>query len=281
VISGKGGTGKTTLVAALSRLKNNIVVADCDVDAPDLHLLLKPEVKKEFEFKGGEIAYIDKKLCKQCGLCISVCQFNAISDDYIVDEFFCEGCGVCEWMCPEKAIQMKEKIHGKYFISDIKTGKMVHAELYPGEENSGKLVSEVKKLAREVAEKEKIKEILIDGAPGIGCPVIASLSNVSLALIVTEPTVSGIHDLERVVSLCEFFKVKVEVVINKFNLNEAKAREIENYCNKKNISIPAKIPFSLEILEALKQGLSIVDYKPDSEFSKIFMNLNSKLWSVE
>jgi len=278
VISGKGGTGKTTLVSSLSNLKNGIVVADCDVDAPDLHLILRPKVREEFEFKGGEFAYIDRKYCKMCGICVSVCQFDAISKDYIVDTFSCEGCGVCEWNCPEGAIHMKEKVQGKYFISDIETGKMVHAELYPGEENSGKLVSEVKKLAREVATKEGIENILIDGAPGIGCPVIASLSNVDFAIIVSEPTVSGIHDLERVISLCEFFKVKAKVVINKFDLNESKTEEIEEFCNKKNIPVLAKIPFSLEVVEALRQGLSVVEYKPNNGISKMFEELNFKLW---
>lgn len=281
VISGKGGTGKTTLVAALTCFKNDIVVADCDVDAPDLHLLLKPEVEREFEFKGEEIAYIDKKLCKQCGVCISVCQFDAISDDYVVDEFSCEGCGVCEWMCPAKSIVMKERIQGKYFISSIKAGKMVHAQLFPGAENSGKLVTKVKNLAREVATEEKAEGILIDGAPGIGCPVIASLSRVNLALIVTEPTVSGVHDLKRIVELAEFFKIKVKVIINKFDLNILKTEEIEDYCRSKRISVVSKIPFYYEMIEALNRGLSIVEYSSNPEILNPYEDISREIWEGE
>jgi len=278
VISGKGGTGKTTFVSSIAKLSKNIVVADCDVDAPDLHLILNPKVLKEFEFKGGELAYIDKTKCKECGICISVCEFHAISEDYVVDNFSCEGCWVCQWKCPYNAITMKEKTQGKYFISEITTGKMVHAKLNPAEENSGKLVTEVKKLAREVAEKEGVEKILIDGSPGIGCPVIASFGNINVAIIITEPTVSGLHDLKRVIELAEFFKVNSKVIINKFDLNIDKTIEIEDYCKGKNIDIIAKIPFSKEIIEALNKGLSIVEYNTESEISKIFRDLSVKLW---
>ena len=278
IISGKGGTGKTTLTAALARLQKNIVVADCDVDAPDLHLLLKPEIKRTFEFKGGKEAVINKKFCNACGSCVRVCQFDAISSDFEVDPVSCEGCGVCVWNCPVNAISMNEKTAGEYFISDFSNGIMVHALLAPGEENSGKLVSQVKKVSKEQAEDNDFENILIDGAPGIGCPVIASLSGVNLALIVTESTISGKHDLERVLSLCGHFKIPAEVVINKFDINPKKAAEIENYCKEKNIKIAGKIPFAKEIYEALRNAETVVDYKPECEVSKIIKKLNETLW---
>jgi len=278
VISGKGGTGKTTFVSSMARLKENIVVADCDVDAPDLHLILMPKVLKEFEFKGGEVAYIDKNLCQECEICRDVCQFDAISEDYVVDTFSCEGCWLCQWKCPFNAVNMLGKIQGKYFISDIPNGKMIHAKLKPGEENSGQLVTEVKKVARKVAEENNINDILIDGSPGIGCPVIASFTNVDLTVIVTEPSVSGVHDLKRVISLAEHFKIKVKIIINKFDLNLEKTREIEDYALDKGIEVIAKIPFSYEVIDAINKGLSIVEYNPESEVANILRNLSYKLW---
>ncbi|NWF52770.1 MAG: 4Fe-4S binding protein, partial [Nitrospirae bacterium] len=198
VISGKGGTGKTILTASFASLAKNKVMADCDVDAADLHLLLQPEIKERHEFRSGVTATIDKELCQGCGECISVCRFNAISEDFTVDPISCEGCTICSYVCPAGAIKLEENISGEWFVSETKYGPFVHAKLGIAEENSGKLVSVVRQKAKEIAEKENLDYVIIDGPPGIGCPVIASLANVDLAMIVTEPTLSGIHDMERV-----------------------------------------------------------------------------------
>ncbi len=188
VISGKGGTGKTVITASLAALARSKVMADCDVDAADLHLLLNPKIKEKHEFRSGKTAIIDKKLCQQCGKCIAACRFNAISEDFTVDPVSCEGCGFCSHICPAEAIEMRENISGEWFISDTRFGPLVHARLGIAEENSGKLVTLVRQKAKESAENRGLDWVIIDGAPGIGCPVIASLSGVDCALVVTEPT---------------------------------------------------------------------------------------------
>jgi len=218
IISGKGGTGKTVLTASFASLAKNKVMADCDVDAADLHLLLQPEVKDRHEFRSGVTATIDKELCQGCGECISVCRFNAISEDFKVDPISCEGCTICSYVCPVGAIKLEENLSGEWFVSNTKYGPFVHAKLGIAEENSGKLVSVVRQAAKEIAEKENLDYVLIDGPPGIGCPVIASLANVDLAIIVTEPTLSGIHDMERVALVAKHFGVSTKVVINKYLL---------------------------------------------------------------
>ncbi|GAG17741.1 unnamed protein product, partial [marine sediment metagenome] len=201
-----------------------------------------------------------------------------LSEDFKVDPIACEGCAVCSWNCPENAIVMKDNVAGEYFISDIPNGVMVHALLNPGEDNSGKLVSQVKKTAKEAAEKKGIENILIDGAPGIGCPVIASLSGVNLALIVTEPSRSGIHDLERVLSLCGHFKISAKVIINKYDINPRKSEEIEDYCKKTEIPILDKIPFSKEVYEAVRTGKTVIEYNPQCEASEIIQRIGKKIW---
>lgn len=227
VLSGKGGTGKTTVTASLATLLKDAVLTDCDVDAADLYLLLKPEIKESFEFRWSQKARINENKCGRCGKCEEVCRFNAIKN-FKVNPIFCEGCRVCYNICPRKAIDMVDNLSGHWYISDTKYGPMVHARLGIAEENSGKLVLLVKKAAREIAERGRYKYVITDGPPGIGCPVISSLSGADVALIVTEPTAAGLHDLLRVLKLAENFKVTVKIVINKFDLEEEKSEEIEH-----------------------------------------------------
>ncbi|SHM79410.1 MinD superfamily P-loop ATPase, contains an inserted ferredoxin domain [Caldanaerovirga acetigignens] len=259
VLSGKGGTGKTTLTASLAALAKNAVLADCDVDAPDLYLLLKPEIRETFEFWGSQKAKINKNKCKECGKCEEACRFGAI-ENFKVNAILCEGCRVCYNLCPQKAIDMEETLSGHWYISDTKYGPIVHARLGIAEENSGKLVSVVKKAAREIAERGRYEYIITDGPPGIGCPVISSLSGADMALIVTEPTAAGLHDLERVLKLAENFKVAIKVVINKFDLAQEKSKEIEQYCINEGIEVIGKIPFDEEIVRAVSKGVPPVEY---------------------
>jgi MinD superfamily P-loop ATPase len=212
VISGKGGTGKTSLVGSFTSLAQSKVLVDCDVDAADLHLLLQPTMIEKHEFRSGQKAFIDADKCIQCGLCHSLCRFTAIRD-YTVENVSCEGCGLCARVCPVQAINMQENLAGEWFISNTQFGFLVHARLGIAQENSGKLVATVRKQARKIAEENNLEYIISDGPPGIGCPVISSLSGVDLALLVTEPTLSGIHDLERVYSVCQHFNVPVLVCV--------------------------------------------------------------------
>lgn len=259
VLSGKGGTGKTTIVGAFAALAKNKVLCDCDVDAADLHLLLHPEIREEHEFRSGQTARIDAQKCTLCGLCQDMCRFDAIHD-FVVDPSFCEGCGFCSHICPEEAIVMKENLAGYWYISDTKHGPMVHARLGIAEENSGKLVTTVRTQARQMAEEQGLELAITDGPPGIGCPVISSLSGANLSLIVTEPTLSGMHDLQRVIGVCEHFKVPVLVCINKFDINEENARQIELMCSESGIEVAARIPFDSIVTEALIEGQSVIEY---------------------
>jgi len=258
VISGKGGTGKTVITASFASLAKNKVMVDCDVDAADLYLLLHPVVRETYEFV-GKVAEIDQDRCIQCGKCQEVCRFEAIND-FTVDPVSCEGCGVCVYICPQKAIKMAEHPSGKWFVSETKYGPLVYAKLGIAEENSGKLVSLVRQEAKLIAEKEKRNFAIIDGPPGIGCPVIASLSGVDIALIVTEPTLSGIHDLKRVAGVARHFGVKTLVCINKYDLNIKNTQDIENFCQANGIEIVGKIPFNTIVTEALVVGKPVVEY---------------------
>ncbi|NPV81785.1 MAG: 4Fe-4S binding protein [Firmicutes bacterium] len=263
VISGKGGTGKTSIVGAFAVLAKSKVLADCDVDAADLHLLLKPTVRNTTEFYGSKKAVIDQEKCTGCGTCVEACRFGAITrgDDLIeVNTVSCEGCTVCYYACPQRAITMKDNLSGHWFISDTLYGPLVHARLGIAEENSGKLVAEVRRQARSIAEGQGLDYIITDGPPGIGCPVISSISGVDMALIVTEPTVAGSHDLERILGLTKHFNVEAMVCINKYDLDERKAREIEEYCYREGIEVAGRIPFDEEVVYALMEGLPVVDY---------------------
>jgi MinD superfamily P-loop ATPase len=259
VLSGKGGTGKTSIVGSLAALAQNKVLADCDVDAADLHLLLSPSVKENHEFWSGQTAFIDEGECTRCGLCQEVCRFNAIRD-FRVDPFSCEGCGFCYQVCPTRAISMQENLSGHWFRSDTKYGPLVHAKLGIAQENSGKLVALVRQQAKKVAEEQGLEYIISDGPPGIGCPVISSLSGASLALLVTEPTLSGIQGLGRVLDVCRHFGVSALVSINKYDLNEDNTRQIESYCLSRGVTVAAKIPYDNVVTEAQVQGVPVVEY---------------------
>lgn len=261
VISGKGGTGKTVITGAFAALAKNKVMADCDVDAADLHLLLQPKIKERHDFRSGLSASIDKKICRQCGQCIAVCRFSAISDSFVIDHIACEGCGFCSNICPVGAIKMDENLAGEWFISETRFGPMVHAKLGIAQENSGKLVSLVRKQAKELAEKNNCDLVIIDGAPGIGCPVIASLSGIDCAVVVTEPTLSGLHDASRVIEVTKHFNVPAKLVINKYDLNPDMSANIEEYCLKNGISLIGKVRFDKTVVEAMVEGKTIIEYK--------------------
>ena len=280
VISGKGGTGKTIVTASFASLAVNKVLCDCDVDAADLHILLHPEIKETHQFTGGKNAVVDSELCTGCGECIKVCRFDAIreikdsnhnnkSSCFSVDPISCEGCSICSYVCPLEAISMKENICGEWYISETKYGPMVHAKLGIAEENSGKLVSITRKNAKEVAEKKKMDYVIIDGPPGIGCPVIASLSGVDIALVVTEPSLSGIHDLERVSSVTKHFGIKTCCVINKCDINYENTTKIENWCSREGVPVIGKIPFEPEITEAVVEEVPIVEYSKNPATEEI------------
>jgi len=261
VISGKGGTGKTVITGAFAALAKNKVMADCDVDAADLHLLLQPKIKERHDFRSGLSAVIDKKVCQQCGKCITTCRFNAISNGFVIDHVSCEGCGFCSHICPVSAIKMEENLAGEWFISETRFGPMVHAKLGIAEENSGKLVSLVRKQAKELAEKNNCDWVIIDGAPGIGCPVIASLSGIDCAVVVTEPTLSGLHDALRVIEVTKHFNVSSRLVINKYDLNPDMSGKIEEHCAKNGISLIGKVRFDKAVVEAMVEGKTIMEYK--------------------
>jgi MinD superfamily P-loop ATPase len=267
MLSGKGGTGKTSLTASFTALTKRIVVTDCDVDAPNLHLLLKPEVIETQEFGGSNQAVIDESKCIRCGKCETSCRFDAIKN-LVVDPVLCEGCSVCVYVCPVDAVQFKEKLSGYAFISKTKYGLMSHARLNPGEENSGKLVTLVRQNARKIAEKEGYDLILNDGPPGIGCPVIASIGGVNAGLIVVEPTFSGIHDMQRALTLLNHFQVSPMVCINKYDIAEENTRRIVEFCQSNSVRIAGKIPFDSLITEAMVAGKSVVEYSPESTVSK-------------
>jgi MinD superfamily P-loop ATPase len=260
IISGKGGTGKTVLTASFAALAKKAVFADCDVDAADLHLLLKPEIKQRHEFRSGKTATIDKGLCQECGRCIEVCRFNAVSKDFTIDPVSCEGCGVCSYVCPAQAIRMEENLSGQWFVSETKYGPLVHAKLGIAEENSGKLVTLVREKAKNIAQRESKDYVVIDGPPGIGCPVIASLTNVDMALIVTEPSLSGIHDMGRVADVAMHFGITAKVVINKYDINVDNAEDIRNICCERNIEVFAQLPFSQEVSRSIVEGIPLVEF---------------------
>ncbi len=271
VISGKGGTGKTSLVASFAALAQGAVLADCDVDAADLHLVLHPETRHSEPFSGGKRAWIDPSLCMASGQCKTLCRFDAVLVDppvapseipvYRIDPIACEGCGVCAWFCPEGAIQLDDAINGEWFISDTRHGPMVHAKLGIAEENSGKLVATVREEARKLAEAQKRKLILIDGSPGIGCPVIASITGAHLILIVTEPTVSGLHDLKRVAELARHFAVPAMVSVNKWDLNPEVTQAIEAQAAESGLQLAGRIRYDRGVTQAQVARLSVVEYQ--------------------
>lgn len=273
IISGKGGTGKTSIVSSFATLAENKIVVDCDVDAADLHLIFEPKILKSTEFYSGKKAFIEETKCSECGKCINVCRFNAINEDYKINEIKCEGCGACYYNCPNQAIEFKERKSGDWFESSSRFGKLIHAKLGIAQENSGKLVSEIKMYARALAKKEGQELIIIDGSPGIGCPVIASMSGANQILLITEPTLSGLHDAERVIQLAGHFNIPVALCINKFDINIDMTKHIEEFCQEKNIEILGKIPYSKDFTHAMTEKKSIIEYAPESEIAKELKNI--------
>jgi MinD superfamily P-loop ATPase len=269
ILSGKGGTGKTSLVGALAALIPEKILVDCDVDAPDLHLLLAPQIQSREEFLGGRKARILPRLCTSCGECREVCRFEAISEEYQVDETACEGCGVCVHFCPFGAIDFSPVICGEWFRSATRFGPMIHAQLAPGQENSGLLVALIRGQARDLAEEKWVPLILVDGPPGIGCPVISSLTGASAVLLVTEPTLSGLHDLDRVVSLSRHFKIPPLVLINKVDLNPEMAERIEVYCRDNGLGLAGTLPYDPAVTEAMVQGKTILEWSRNGLGEKI------------
>ena len=267
ILSGKGGTGKTKVTASFAALSSNTVFADCDVDASTLHLLLKPDVRETIDFKGLKLAVIDPERCTQCGLCGERCRFDAIHD-FKVDVIHCEGCKVCVQICPVKAIDFVDRICGYAYISETRYGPLSHANLIPGMENSGKLVSLVRENAKKLAEERGSDLVLVDGPPGIGCPVIASLADIDKGLVVVEPTLSGIHDLKRALQLLEHFSVEPLVCVNKHDINDENTAEIQNFCDRNGIDVVGLIPFDPVVTEAMVAGQPVVEFSPDGKASK-------------
>jgi len=264
ILSGKGGTGKTSITAALAIMAgNNAVTADCDVDAADMHLLLKPDFGKTIEFYSGELAVINLSLCTCCAKCEDVCRFKAISyveNRYQISTLDCEGCGYCEKICPTQAITMQERKSGNVYISKTKFGSiMVHARLDVGAANSGKLVAKVKNEAKLIATGKNKHFILVDGSPGIGCPVVSSLSGANYVVLVTEPTLSGLHDLKRIYAVIKHFRIKAGCIINKYDINKEQTIEIKKFLHGEQIDHLADIPYNPFFSKAMVEGKAIVE----------------------
>lgn len=274
IISGKGGTGKTSIVASFAALASNKVLVDADVDAADLHLVIEPDIKKETDFIGGSKAIINQDLCTQCGDCINRCRFHAISDDFVVDPIACEGCGVCVYFCPAEAIEFPRQTCGKWFVSETRNGDMVHAKLGIAEENSGLLVSTLRKEARTLAEKKGLNKIIIDGPPGIGCPVIAAITGTDAVLIITEPTVSGMHDMERVKKLADSFRIPTMLCINKYDLNIEISTRMKAFAEENNMTFTGFIPYDKSVTGAMVQRKSLVEFS-DGDASQAV----KKIWN--
>ncbi len=261
IISGKGGTGKTSLTAAFAALSSNHVLCDADVDAADLHLLLAPEIKQQTDFIGGSIASIRPADCTRCGICLEHCRFSAISDDFVINPIDCEGCGLCVSFCPEQAVDFPPQKCGEWYISDTRFGPMVHARLGIAEENSGKLVSLIRKQARDIAEQNGHELIITDGPPGIGCPVIASITGATAVLVIVEPSVSGLHDMQRVADLARHFRIPVLICINKFDLNPDMTDTIETKAGQAGLQIVGRIPFNPAFTKAMVDGITLTEYR--------------------
>jgi len=263
VISGKGGTGKTTVAASLARLAGRAVAADCDVDASNLHLVTPHEVKRREPFTGGKAAAVDVEACTGCGTCVEVCRFGAVrvdGGDARVDKMACEGCGVCAYFCPASAAVMVDRDDGEWYVSEAAEGPLVHARLAAGAENSGKLVTIVRGEARKAAETAGIDLVLIDGAPGIGCPVIASLSGVDAALVVAEPTLAGLHDLDRVLGLTRHFGIAAMVAVNRADINEVITDDIRRLSENSGAGWVGTIRYDPDVGAAQAAGTSVVEY---------------------
>ena len=263
ILSGKGGTGKTSVTASFAALAHNAVMADCDVDAADLHLVLSPEVRRREIFVQGNLANVHTDACDGCGRCRDVCRFGAVQMEggrAVIDPLSCEGCGVCVWNCPRKAIDFPERECGEWFVSETRFGPMVHARLRAAADNSGKLVSLVRREARRAAEEGTRELLIADGPPGVGCPVIASLTGADATVIVTEPTMSGEHDMQRVLELARHFKVPAYLCVNKWDINPAMALRIERFAARNGVGVLGRISYDREVTEAQVRGLTLAEY---------------------
>ncbi len=288
IISGKGGTGKTTITAAFATLAQNKVLADCDVDAADLHLILEPKELSRNDFIGGRAPQLDPQLCTGCNLCAELCRFSAIipadgakRPTITINDFACDCCGLCARACPEEAITMRDCVNGEWFISETRAGKMVHARLGIGEDNSGKLVTLVRRQARFIAELEKQELLINDGPPGIGCPVTAAITGVDLVLIVTEPTLSGIHDMERVHGLCQHFEIPALICVNRFDLNLVNSNKIREYCAEHELPLIGEIPLDPVVNQAQVARKSVVEYDCgliSQVVRKMWERVSDELW---
>jgi len=282
IISGKGGTGKSSISAAFATLHKDIVLADCDVDAANLYILFNPTHEEEQIYISGLRAIIDKDKCTNCGLCLDYCRFDAIdilNDEVEINGTSCDGCKLCSRICPEEAISMVQEDKSRMYSGSFRNGKMVYGRLSPGEENSGRLVDIVREKAKKIAKEYGIETIIIDGPPGIGCPVISTITGVDYVVVVTEPTLSGLHDLKRTLEVSSKFKNKTRVIINKFDLNADMANRIESYCIENNVAVIGKIPFDPQVVQAMVNCQSIVEFAPESEVSKLIVSAYSKILS--
>ena len=277
IISGKGGTGKTSLTAAFAALAQPVALADCDVDAADLHLMLRPRIRQREEFRSGATAVIDAERCVQCGACRAACRFDAIDEAFVVDPLACEGCRVCLYACPVQAVTMAENVCGEWFVSDTDYGVMAHAALGVAAENSGKLVATVRQQAKRIAAEEGRDLILIDGSPGIGCPVISSIAGASLVCVVTEPTLSGLHDLRRVIDLTAHFNIPATVCVNKADINPEMTAQIAAYCAERALPVAGTLPYDPLITEAVIRQRPVTELAPDAEISRLIQQMWERL----
>ena len=272
ILSGKGGTGKTSITAAIASVAQNTVFCDNDVDAADLHLILQPEIREEHTFFSAWIATINNEDCTNCGACKDYCRFDAIhynaDGDLEINPFQCEGCRLCERVCPVQAISSERSSNNFWYVSDTRLGILVHAKMGPGEENSGKLVTQVRRRSKELAKEKSAQFIINDGPPGIGCATISSITGTDKVLLVIEPSKSGLHDAERLVQLINSFKIPVFALINKYDINSEVALEVETYLKRNNIPLLGRIPFDKKMVEAMVESKTIVEYSPDSEIAK-------------
>ncbi|MBN2184911.1 MAG: ATP-binding protein [Candidatus Krumholzibacteriota bacterium] len=272
IISGKGGTGKTSIAASFAHLAGNLVTADCDVDAANLHLVMSPVVRRATGFSGGKTAVLDQGMCSGCGKCLELCRYDAVSEEdgiYKIDKTACEGCGVCAYFCPVKAIDMVDDENGEWYVSDTAYGPMVHARLNAGGENSGKLVTLVRGQARRIAKDGDFKVILVDGSPGIGCPVIASITGADAILAVTEPSMSGLHDLKRVVGLAGHFGIRVLVAVNKFDINPDMTDKVLEFVKNEQLEMAGRVHYDIDVTLAQVEGKSVVEFSDGRAASDI------------
>ncbi|MCX6327759.1 MAG: ATP-binding protein [Bacteroidia bacterium] len=271
VISGKGGTGKSSISAAFATLNGKVVLADCDVDAANLYLIFNPSHEEENIYITGHKAFIDYSLCTNCGLCMDYCRFDAISlinNQVSISEIACDGCVLCSRICPENAIGMVANDKSRMYSGSFRNGKMVYGRLSPGEENSGKLANMVREKAKQLSKENGLETIILDGPPGIGCPVISTLTGVDKVVIVTEPTISGLHDMQRIMGIVQKFNLKAYVVINKYDLNTWMSTQIKTWCKESNITMAGELPFDKNMVEAMVQGKSIIEFNPNINISK-------------